>query len=86
MGRDPVEDYRTIRRELEAFAPELAAKREIVALNKIDLPGADPERIKEEIEAIIGLDCSKEIACSAKTGLGVPQILQALKTSSWNQH
>ncbi|TVS07900.1 MAG: elongation factor 4 [Cyanobium sp. PLM2.Bin73] len=50
----------------------------IPVLNKIDLPGADPERIKEEIEAIIGLDCSKAIACSAKTGLGVPQILQAV--------
>ncbi len=50
----------------------------IPVLNKIDLPGADPERIKEEIEAIIGLDCSKAIACSAKTGLGVPEILQAV--------
>jgi GTP-binding protein LepA len=50
----------------------------IPVLNKIDLPGADPERIKEEIEAIIGLDCSQAIACSAKTGLGVPAILQAV--------
>jgi len=50
----------------------------IPVLNKIDLPGADPERIKEEIEAIIGLDCSRAIACSAKTGLGVPEILQAV--------
>ncbi|MGL6133558.1 MAG: translation elongation factor 4, partial [Prochlorococcaceae cyanobacterium] len=50
----------------------------IPVLNKIDLPGADPERIKEEIEAIIGLDCSKAIACSAKTGLGVSEILQAV--------
>ena len=50
----------------------------IPVLNKIDLPGADPDRIKEEIEAIIGLDCSKAIACSAKTGLGVPEILEAV--------
>ena len=50
----------------------------IPVLNKIDLPGADPERISEEIEAIIGLDCSNAIACSAKTGLGVPDILQAV--------
>ncbi|MFZ9270200.1 MAG: translation elongation factor 4 [Prochlorococcaceae cyanobacterium] len=50
----------------------------IPVLNKIDLPGADPDRIKEEIEAIIGLDCSNAIACSAKTGLGVPEILQAV--------
>ncbi|MAR07423.1 MAG: elongation factor 4 [Cyanobium sp. NAT70] len=50
----------------------------IPVLNKIDLPGADPDRIKEEIEAIIGLDCTTAIACSAKTGLGVPEILQAV--------
>ena len=50
----------------------------IPVLNKIDLPGADPDRIKEEVEAIIGLDCSKAIPCSAKTGLGVPEILQAV--------
>ena len=50
----------------------------IPVLNKIDLPGADPERIKEEIEAIIGLDTSKAIACSAKTGLGIPEILEAV--------
>jgi len=50
----------------------------IPVLNKIDLPGADPERIKAEIEAIIGLDTSGAIECSAKTGLGVPKILQAV--------
>ncbi|MBQ82630.1 MAG: elongation factor 4, partial [Gammaproteobacteria bacterium] len=50
----------------------------IPVLNKIDLPGSDPERIKEEIESIIGLDTSKAIACSAKTGVGVQDILQAV--------
>lgn len=50
----------------------------IPVLNKIDLPGADPDRIKEEIEAIIGLDCSNAIPCSAKTGMGVPEILQTV--------
>ena len=50
----------------------------IPVLNKIDLPGAEPDRIKEEIEAIIGLDCSNAIPCSAKTGMGVPEILQAV--------
>ena len=50
----------------------------IPVLNKIDLPGADPDRIKEEIEAIIGLDCSNAISCSAKTGMGVPEILQTV--------
>ena len=57
----------------------LANDLEIIpVLNKIDLPGADPARISEEIEAIIGLDTSNAIACSAKTGLGVPEILQAV--------
>jgi len=50
----------------------------IPVLNKIDLPGADPDRVCEEIEAIIGLDTNLAIACSAKTGLGVPAILQAV--------
>tara|TARA_Y100001968_G_scaffold314963_2_gene341033 strand:- start:29381 stop:31189 length:1809 start_codon:yes stop_codon:yes gene_type:complete len=48
----------------------------IPVLNKIDLPGADPKKIKEEIENIIGLDTSNAIECSAKTGIGIPEILQ----------
>ena len=50
----------------------------IPVLNKVDLPGADPEKIKNEIESIIGLDTSKAISCSAKTGVGIPEILQAI--------
>ncbi len=50
----------------------------IPVLNKVDLPGSDPERIKQEIEAIIGLDTSNAIACSAKTGIGVSAILQSV--------
>ncbi|WP_269624349.1 translation elongation factor 4 [Prochlorococcus marinus] len=50
----------------------------IPVLNKVDLPGADPEKIKTEIESIIGLDTSKAISCSAKTGVGIPEILQAV--------
>ncbi len=50
----------------------------IPVLNKVDLPGADPEKIKNEIESIIGLDTSKAISCSAKTGVGIPDILQAV--------
>ena len=50
----------------------------IPVLNKVDLPGADPEKIKDEIESIIGLDTSKAISCSAKTGVGIPAILQAV--------
>jgi GTP-binding protein LepA len=50
----------------------------IPVLNKVDLPGADPDKIKNEIESIIGLDTSKAISCSAKTGVGIPEILQAV--------
>jgi len=50
----------------------------IPVLNKVDLPGADPEKIKNEIESIIGLDTSKAISCSAKTGVGITEILQAV--------
>lgn len=45
-------------------------------LNKIDLPNADPERIKLEIEDVIGLDTSEAVSCSAKIGLGIEDILE----------
>ncbi|CAN6484138.1 unnamed protein product [Victoria cruziana] len=47
-------------------------------LNKMDLPQADPERAKEEIEDVIGIDASAAIPCSAKTGMGVDDILEAI--------
>ncbi|MDJ1185131.1 translation elongation factor 4 [Roseofilum casamattae] len=50
----------------------------IPVLNKIDLPGADPDRVKEEIEEIIGLDCTDAILASAKEGLGINEILEAI--------
>jgi len=50
----------------------------IPVLNKIDLPGADPERVKREIEEIIGLDCSGAIEASAKQGLGIAEILESV--------
>ena len=50
----------------------------IPVLNKVDLPGADPEKIKKEIEEIIGLDTSNAIYCSAKTGEGIEDILEAI--------
>jgi GTP-binding protein LepA len=50
----------------------------IPVLNKIDLPGAEPERVKQEIEEIIGLDCSGAIHASAKEGIGVPEILESI--------
>ncbi|MBU6185659.1 MAG: translation elongation factor 4 [Synechococcales bacterium] len=50
----------------------------IPVLNKIDLPGADPERVKREIEEIIGLDCSQAVMASAKEGIGIPEILESI--------
>jgi GTP-binding protein LepA len=50
----------------------------IPVLNKIDLPSADPEKIKEQIETIIGLDASEAILTSAKTGQGVDEVLEAV--------
>ena len=47
-------------------------------LNKIDLPSADPERVKQEIEDVIGVDASDAVLCSAKTGLGVRDVLEAV--------
>ncbi|MCY7323829.1 MAG: translation elongation factor 4 [Phormidesmis sp. CAN_BIN36] len=48
----------------------------IPVLNKIDLPGAEPDRVKQEIEEIVGLDCSGAILASAKEGRGIPEILE----------
>jgi len=52
----------------------------IPVLNKVDLPAADPDRVKLEIEEIIGLDASEAIEVSAKTGLGVEELLEQLIT------
>jgi GTP-binding protein LepA len=60
--------YLAIDQDLEVFP----------VLNKVDLPSAEPERVKEEIEEIIGLDASDAIEASAKEGLGVHDILEAL--------
>lgn len=47
-------------------------------LNKMDLPQAEPERVKQEIEDIIGIDATNAVACSAKSGMGVEDVLEAL--------
>ena len=47
-------------------------------LNKMDLPQAEPERVKEEIEHIIGIDATDAVACSAKSGMGVDEVLERL--------
>ncbi len=57
----------------------LDAGHEIVpVLNKIDLPAAEPERIKEQIEEVIGLDASDAVPISAKTGIGIDLVLEAI--------
>ena len=59
----------------------LDAGHEIVpVLNKVDLPAAEPEKIKKQIEDVIGLDASNAVMISAKTGLGVPDVLEAIVT------
>ncbi len=50
----------------------------VPVLNKIDLPSADPDRVKEEIEDVVGVDASDAVACSAKTGQGIDDILEAV--------
>ncbi|MDD2624051.1 MAG: translation elongation factor 4 [Candidatus Riflebacteria bacterium] len=50
----------------------------IPVINKIDLPAADPDKVKEEIENLIGVDCSNALLVSAKEGKGIPELLEAI--------
>ena len=55
------------------------ADHEIVpVLNKIDLPAAEPDRVREQIEDVIGIDASEAVEISAKTGIGIPDVLEAI--------
>ncbi len=55
------------------------ADHEIIpVLNKIDLPAAEPDRVREQIEDVIGIDASEAIEISAKSGLGIPDVLEAI--------
>ena len=57
------------------------AGHEIVpVLNKVDLPAAEPEKVKQQIEDVIGIDASNAIMISAKTGQNVPEVLEAIVT------
>jgi GTP-binding protein LepA len=59
----------------------LDAGHEIVpVLNKVDLPAAEPEKVKQQIEDVIGLDASNALMISAKTGIGIPDVLEAIVT------
>ncbi len=50
----------------------------VTAINKIDLPAADPESVKREVEDVIGLDCSEAVECSGKSGIGIDNLLEAI--------
>jgi len=50
----------------------------IPVLNKVDLPSSDVEKTREQIEQVVGLDCSDAVPCSGKTGVGVPDILEQI--------
>jgi GTP-binding protein LepA len=50
----------------------------VPVLNKIDLPAADPERVRQQIEDVIGLDASDAVLCSAKSGVGIHDVLEAI--------
>jgi GTP-binding protein LepA len=50
----------------------------VPVLNKVDLPAAEPDRVRQQIEDVIGLDASNALEISAKTGLGVPEVLEAI--------
>jgi GTP-binding protein LepA len=52
----------------------------VVVLNKIDLPAAEPERVKQQIEEVIGIDASQAVHISAKTGIGIEDVLEAIVT------
>ncbi|MGQ3017644.1 translation elongation factor 4 [Phenylobacterium sp.] len=52
----------------------------VPVLNKIDLPASEPERVREQIEDVIGIDASDAILCSAKTGVGIADLLEAIVT------
>src|SRR6266581_1883453 len=52
----------------------------VPVLNKIDLPAAEPEKVRQQIEDVIGLDASHAVEISAKTGLNVPEVLEAIVT------
>ncbi|QIE41560.1 translation elongation factor 4 [Meridianimarinicoccus aquatilis] len=59
----------------------MEADHEIVpVLNKVDLPAADPDRVREQIEDVIGIEAHDAVEISAKTGIGIPDVLEAIVT------
>jgi len=80
-GRDPAEDLDTVRRELELFQPELAAKPQVVAANKMDAAGPDGEPAVRRLEKRAKALKLPFFRISGATGAGVPELLEAL----WRQ-
>ena len=75
-GGDPLENYRTIRRELELYSPELARKPEIVAVSKAELTGS------EEVRARLEAELAREVlAISAATGQGLAQLVSKVSAT-----
>src|SRR5262245_11624487 len=72
-GRDPVENYRTVRRELEKYSPTLAEKPEVVAVSKCELTGS--EEVRQRLETELGRPV---LAISAVTGQGLAQLVGAV--------
>ena len=52
----------------------------VTVINKIDLPAADPDKVAQEVEDVIGLDASEVVQCSGKSGIGIPGLLEAIVT------
>jgi GTP-binding protein len=80
-GRDPVEDLETVRRELELFQPELAAKPQLVAANKLDAVGEETEPAVKALEKRAKVLKLPFFRISGATGAGVPDLLEAM----WRQ-
>ncbi|NLC57632.1 MAG: GTPase ObgE [Armatimonadetes bacterium] len=74
-GRDPVADYHTINRELAAYSPRLASLPQLVALNKVDLPGAT--EVAAAAREALAAEGRPVFAISAVTGEGVPALISA---------
>jgi GTP-binding protein len=72
-GRDPVENYRTIRRELELYRPELAVKPEVVAVSKAELTGS--AAVRQRLEEELGREV---LAVSAVTGAGLADLVRGV--------
>jgi GTP-binding protein len=78
-GRDPVEDWRTIQAELKAYSPELAARPQLVAANKIDLEGAAPR-----LKRVVAMGRRRRlpvIPLAARTGQGLAELRAAIATA-----